>query len=76
MTTMPTPVPLGRPRNPQRVALVRELRGSTEDWVVASDPTPSARGLVTALRDHYLRDGEKLRSRRNTDGSVSLRIES
>jgi len=58
------------------VALVRELRGSTEDWVVVSDPTPSARGLVTALRDHYLRDGEKLRSRRNTDGSVSLRIES
>lgn len=75
MTTMPTPVPLGRPRNPQRVALVRELR-TTEDWVVVSDPAPSARGLVTALRDHYLRDGEKLRSRRNTDGSVSLRIES
>lgn len=75
MTTMPTPVPLGRPRNPQRVALVRELR-TTEDWVVVPDPAPSARGLVTALRDHYLHECEKLRSRRNTDGSVSLRIES
>lgn len=72
----PTPIPLGRPRDPARVALVHALRDAPPDeWVVVAEPKPNPRGLATALRDHYLRGDEKLRTRRNTDGSVSLRIE-